>query len=176
MANICLYKIKVKGSKKACYKLVDMMPLYSGEKEYISEDGTDEDFTLVFTGDCKWSVDCYTKFEKDLKPYTEEELDKVFKNDDGLDISKYAEELVKENRKAQNRMCIDDIMAISLGMYKTYDDYVKSKQQIIEDANEMNRNTMIFNSNYLKFTYYVQPLIIDKNTFDYIVGKYGDKK
>ena len=68
MANICLYKIKVKGSKKACYKLVDMMPLYSGEKEYISEEGTDEDFTLVFTGDCKWSVDCYTKFEKDLKP------------------------------------------------------------------------------------------------------------
>ena len=35
MANICLYKIKVKGSKKSCYKLVDMMPLYSGEKEYI---------------------------------------------------------------------------------------------------------------------------------------------
>lgn len=81
MANICLYKIKVKGSKKACYKLVDMMPLYSGEKEYISEEGTDEDFTLVFTGDCKWSVDCYTKFEKDLKPYTEEELDKVSDGD-----------------------------------------------------------------------------------------------
>ena len=74
MANVCLYKIKVKGSKKACYKLVDMMPLYSGDKEYLSAEGTEEDFTLVFLGDCKWSVDSYTVFEDKLKPYTEEEL------------------------------------------------------------------------------------------------------
>lgn len=77
MANVCLYKIKVKGTKKACYKLVDMMPLYSGDKEYLSAEGTEEDFTLVFLGDCKWSVDSYTVFEDKLKPYTEEELDKV---------------------------------------------------------------------------------------------------
>lgn len=106
---------------------------------------------------------------------SKEELDEVFKGDN-LDISKYAEELAKENRKAQNRMCIDDIMAISLGIYKTYDEYVNAKKQIIEDANEMNRNNMILNSKYLKFTYYVHPLIIDKDTFDYIIGKYGEKK
>ena len=57
MANICLYKIKVKGTKTACYALVNMMPLYSWEKEYLSEEGTDEDYTLVFSGACKWSVD-----------------------------------------------------------------------------------------------------------------------
>lgn len=77
MANICLYKVKVKGTKKACYKLVDMMSLYSWDKIFLSSEGTDEDFTLIFLGDCKWSVDCYTKFEEGLKPYTEEELDKV---------------------------------------------------------------------------------------------------
>ena len=86
--------------------------------------------------------------DKDLV-IDKEKIDNAFKNYDGLDMSKYAEELVKENRKAQNRMCIDDIMAISLGMYKTYDEYVNAKQQIIEDANEMNRNNMIFNSKYL---------------------------
>ena len=51
------------------------MPLYSGDKEYLSAEGTEEDFTLVFLGDCKWSVDSYTVFEDKLKPYTEEELD-----------------------------------------------------------------------------------------------------
>lgn len=121
--------------------------------------------------DCKWG-----SFPDNYRVPTKEELDKVFKNDDGFDISRYAEELAKENRKAQNRMCIDDIMAISLGIYKTYDEYVNAKKQIIEDANEMNRNNMILNSKYLKFTYYVQPLIIDKDTFDYIIGKYGEKK
>lgn len=98
-------------------------------------------------------------------------IDEAFKGDN-LDISKYTEEILKQTKKLENRMVVDDIIAISLGMYETYNDYVKSKQLIIEDAKEMNRNNMIMNSNYLKFTYFVQPLIIDKDTFDYIVEKY----
>ena len=105
---------------------------------------------------------------------SKEELDGVFKGDN-FDISKYAEELAKENQKAQNRMIIDDIMAISSGKYKTYAEYVNAKQQIIEDAEEMNRNNMIVNSSYLKFTYYVQPSILSKDVFDYIVEQYGVK-
>ena len=77
MANICLYKIKVKGRQQACYALVNMMPLYSSEKDYLLEEGTEDDFTLVFTGDCKWAVDCYTSPMKDPKPFTQEELDAV---------------------------------------------------------------------------------------------------
>lgn len=77
MANVCLYKIKVKGTQKACYALVNMMPLYSGEKEYISEEGTETDFTLVFQGDCKWAVDSYTQPMTNPVAFTEEELDQV---------------------------------------------------------------------------------------------------
>ena len=81
MANICLYKIKVKGTKKACYALVNMMPLYSYEKEFLDEEGTDEDFILTFMGDCKWAVDCYTSPMENPKPFTEEELDAVADGD-----------------------------------------------------------------------------------------------
>ena len=77
MANICLYKIKVKGRSKACYALVNMMPLYSWEKEYISEEGTEDDFTLVFLGACKWGTSAYTSPMSNPKPFTEEELDAV---------------------------------------------------------------------------------------------------
>lgn len=105
----------------------------------------------------------------------EEKIDNVFKNYDNFDISKYAEELAKENQKVQNRMVIDDIMAISSGKYKTYGDYLNSKRQIIEDAEEMNRNNMIVNSSYLKLTYYAEPLILSKDVFDYIVEQYGVK-
>ena len=77
MANICLYKIKVRGRKRACYALVDMMPLYSWEKEYLREEGTEDDFELVFLGACKWAVDCYTSKMKNPVPFTEEELNAV---------------------------------------------------------------------------------------------------
>lgn len=105
----------------------------------------------------------------------EEQLDEVFKGDN-FDISKYAEELIKQTKKLENRMVVDDIIAISLGMYETYGNYVNQKQQIIEYGKEMNRNNMIMNSNCLKFTYFVQPLIIDKDTFDYIVEKYRSEE
>ena len=98
-------------------------------------------------------------------------IDEAFKGDN-LDVSKYTEELIKQTKKLENRMVVDDIIAISLGMYETYGNYVNQKQQIIEYGKEMNRNNMIMNSNCLKFTYFVQPLIIDKDTFDYIVEKY----
>lgn len=107
--------------------------------------------------------------------YSEIDRDEAFKCDN-LDVSKYTEEIIKQTKKLENRMVVDDIIAISLGMYETYADYVKSKQLIIEDAKEMNRNNMIMNSNYLKFTYFVQPLIIDKDTFDYIVEKYRSEE
>lgn len=77
MANICLYKIKVKGTKKACYALVNMMPLYSYEKIYISAEGTDEDFTLVFSGDCKWGINYRTVPMENPMPLTEEEIGKI---------------------------------------------------------------------------------------------------
>ena len=73
------------------------MPLYSGDKEYLSAEGTEEDFTLVFLGDCKWSVDSYTVFEDKLKPYTEEEL--ICPNaDEDLDDS-YNSKIIKRRLK-----------------------------------------------------------------------------
>ena len=77
MANICLYKIKVKGRQRACYALVDMMPLYSWEKEYLSEEGTEDDFELIFLGACKWAVDSYTSKMNNPVPFTDEELNAV---------------------------------------------------------------------------------------------------
>lgn len=108
MANICLYKIKVNGNKRACYALIDMMPLYSGEKYIIREEGSDDDYTLVFTGDCKWSVDCYTKYVDGLKPYTKEELDKV-EDGDGWDYPLINKSLLLDCDIYCNSKDIDDL-------------------------------------------------------------------
>lgn len=75
MANICLYRIQVKGTEKACRFLTEAMPQYCDSFEILDEYGTPDDFTLSFQGDCKWSVDAYTEDMNDPKPWTEAELD-----------------------------------------------------------------------------------------------------
>jgi hypothetical protein len=72
-----MYKIMVKGRKRACYALVDMMPLYSWEKEFLREEGTNEDYTLVFLGACKWGIDYRTVPMANPVPFTEDELNAV---------------------------------------------------------------------------------------------------
>lgn len=107
MANICLYKILVKGRKKACYKLIDMMPLYSSEKYIVREEGTDEKYELVFTGDCKWSVDSYTSRDLELEIYNDERLDAI--NDgDGWGIPLQQKSFVLDCEIFCNSKDIDD--------------------------------------------------------------------
>lgn len=77
MANACLYKIKLQGPKLACYKFIDMMPAFNRDKDILSEEGTDDNYTLVMIGDCKWSVSAYTENMKDPKPFTQEELEAI---------------------------------------------------------------------------------------------------
>lgn len=75
MGNTCLYKILVKGKKKACYKLINMIP--NSNKVIIKEEGTDDNFELIFSGECEWSVDAYTNDKLKPKPYTDEEIEEI---------------------------------------------------------------------------------------------------
>ena len=77
MANACLYKIKVVGPKLACYKFIDTMPAFNRDKEILSEEGTDDNYTLVLIGDCKWSVSAYTERMADPQPFTQEQLEAI---------------------------------------------------------------------------------------------------
>lgn len=58
MANICEYKVIVKGRKNACYAFFGSMSVLD-EKEIVEESGSDMDYILRFEGTCKWSVDSY---------------------------------------------------------------------------------------------------------------------
>ena len=49
MANICSYKVLVKGRKNGCYAFYGSMQTLDG-KSIIDETGTDEDYELRFEG------------------------------------------------------------------------------------------------------------------------------
>jgi hypothetical protein len=130
MANICLYKILVKGTQRACYALIDMMPLYSGEKEIVRESGTEEDYVLLFLGDCKWSVDSYTSNNLKLEPYTKEQLDAVC-DGDGWEIPLKGKSLVLNCEIFCNSKDIDD------SCYAHYVHYDKGKEIFDECPKEL---------------------------------------
>ena len=69
MANYCYYKCIVKGPKNACYAVFGSMSCVDDYKEIISEEGTDEDYSLRFVGSCKWSVDFNCAERENTKPF-----------------------------------------------------------------------------------------------------------
>lgn len=60
MANICEYRVKVKGRKNACYAFLGSMP-HMDYRNVNSEVGSDMEYEMIISGNCKWSVDAYCK-------------------------------------------------------------------------------------------------------------------
>lgn len=88
------------------------------------------------------------------------------------EIKDYTEEMQKECNKIKNRLIIDDIFDISHGVFDTYDAYVQYKQIMIGFAREANEHKITLDEDKYIFTYTVEPVIITKDDFDYIVNKY----
>lgn len=88
-------------------------------------------------------------------------------------IEEYVEEMLKRSNYTVNKLLIDDILDISKGLYKSYEDYIEYKRNIVEMVRNHNNNNQYFNphnENY-RFTYYGEPVIIGKDYFNYIVSK-----
>lgn len=78
MANICLYKIKVKGKKNNCLKFEFIMPRCDWDFQILESEGTDDDYTFSFITACKWGVDYRTQKTKGkLNPLTDEEISSI---------------------------------------------------------------------------------------------------
>lgn len=60
MANICEYRVKVKGAKNACYAFFGSMSVMD-YKDMVRKSGADSNFELIFSGNCKYAVDAYCK-------------------------------------------------------------------------------------------------------------------
>ena len=87
------------------------------------------------------------------------------------EINAHVEEMINNSNNTVDRLLIDDILDISNGVYKSYEDYVEHKKRIIEMVR--NHNNKCFNphnENY-SFTYYVEPVILSQVVFYYIVNK-----
>jgi hypothetical protein len=77
MANYCNYEIHARGSKKAALMLFAMMPCYD-YKEITHEEGSENNYIVHMTGNCKWSLEHYCKENPGVKltidSYSEEDV------------------------------------------------------------------------------------------------------
>lgn len=69
MANYCDYKGILKGRKNACYAAYGCFEAYD-DKWIVKEYGTSDDYFLQFEGNCKWSIQHYSRPWKEPKPIT----------------------------------------------------------------------------------------------------------
>ena len=60
MANICEYRLEIKGKKEDCENFLLAMPAYD-DYDVVEEKGTDDEFTLRAKGTCKWDVYAYVE-------------------------------------------------------------------------------------------------------------------
>lgn len=67
MANICKYKVEVRGKKNACYAFWASMSSCD-DGTVLKEEGDDDNYILRFLGFCKWSVNAYCNPFKGKKP------------------------------------------------------------------------------------------------------------
>lgn len=67
MADICDFKVIVKGKKNACYAFY-YSTKYLEYKEILDESGTDDSYNLFFEGSCKWGMDMYCVPEDNPQP------------------------------------------------------------------------------------------------------------
>lgn len=87
-------------------------------------------------------------------------------------LNKFANNMQTECNKIKNKLIIDDVFDIARGVFDTYDVYVQYKQKMINFAREANEHQITINEDKYIFTYTVEPVIITKDDFDYIVSQY----
>ena len=123
MANICEYRVIVKGKKNACYAFLGSMSAYD-EKVVDEEYGTDDNFTLRFNGSCKWSVDCY------CKPWTGEtpvELPEDAEEALQVGEDKYWYKTVQDRSKMFNVEVMCNSADIDMPMGDYYEHYINGE-------------------------------------------------
>jgi len=84
MANSCEYHVIVKGKRNNCYAFYGSMSALD-YKEIDWEEGTDNNYEMKFSGNCKWSVDSYCS-DKYEGPFP------AFIPEDYLEAEDYAED------------------------------------------------------------------------------------
>lgn len=65
MANYCNYEIHIRGNKKSVLFFCTTLPVLDN-KQIIYEKGTDKDYIVWITGNCKWSLDHFCEEKKNV--------------------------------------------------------------------------------------------------------------
>ena len=95
-------------------------------------------------------------------------------------IAEMMETIAKQFDRMKTQNAIDDIIAIYHDEYKTYGDYIKTKERIyaaIKENESLKKEETFFEGKpcNLSFTTYVDPVILSQEVFDYIINNYTRK-
>lgn len=112
MANICWYQIRVRAKKENAYMFYYTTPEYNN-KEIITEMGDKDDYTIIYKGDCKWSLNSYCQEKENIEKI---DVSNFIKEDFSLsnDVSVYWYHTLKNKSK---------MFECEIEVFSEYEDY-----------------------------------------------------
>lgn len=106
---------------------------------------------------------------------SEEYREKLFNCNMSNFTSEIYKKIAEQTEKTRRKNMIDDIILIYHNYYETYDEYLEKKKELTElvrAENDKIKKTLFEGKTCnLSFTLYIEPVILDKETFDYICDK-----
>lgn len=160
MANISYFQIRAKGDKNKVLFFAHTLPVCE-DIEIIKEKESNKNYTIIFTGCTKWSLNSYADSSEDLKKIN---IDEYIDDDGKLLVDKAIYNTLEEKSK---------IWKLELDIFEEYEDYYpddfgskplykKVKNGIIKEEN----NYTLKEINYLlKDILKIKNLL--NNTFEY---------
>lgn len=89
--------------------------------------------------------------------------------------SEIYQEIAEQVEKTRRKNMIDDIILIYHNYYETYDKYLEKKKELTElvraENDKLKKTFFEGKPCNLSFTLYIDPVILDKEIFDYICDK-----
>lgn len=92
------------------------------------------------------------------------------------DFSLLTDSIMKAVQQVEEQMLINDILDIYNEKYPTYDLYKAQKRALAQMARNNNDKMWEADANEIKYSYYIEPKILSKETFAYICLQKGKEK
>ena len=126
MANICEYKVYVKGKKTACYAFLGAMPQLEDYEILMRKESPESgvEFGLSFVCCCKWAVDAYTHEDNETSVVKSEDIPT-----DITEAIKFGEKFYPVNLRSKSRILDVEVYCVSIDLddpIELYADYIVS--------------------------------------------------
>lgn len=162
---------KKEGTTKVYHPTISIDEYYQNEDFYKQFKPT-----LRFNSGAQFDLDI-----NEMEKFSDFRGNQIQKKEENFvdEMNELVGKIVEQKRIVEKHSYIDDILLIHGHHYENYEEYVESKKRQIEairQENQKNTKSFFEGEPIYNFTIYVEPTILDMETFNYIIGEKNNER